>query len=648
MDRALPRFFTLTILLSISAPLWAEEKPTSKPAAAVLFTADAYIEHVRHLASDELGGRGTGSEGGRKAAEYIAQQFKAAGCEPAGEDGSWYQPFEARQGKRLVDEKAKLEVSGLEREWKVREDWIPFPFTEMKDVEGPLAFAGYGIRAKAHEYDDYAGFDAEGKILLVLRHEPKSEDPEAAFGGEQPSRHAYFFRKARMAYKQNATALLIVNAPNRDPDQDQLYQFDVFNSQQTYDLPMVHITRAVADAILRQAGASDLKTLQEKLDKERKPLSQDLGLTVKLRPGVEPNTLSAKNVLGVVRGDGSTDEAIVVGAHYDHLGIRPPWRGDDRTPQIHNGADDNASGTAGVIELARAIACGPRLSRNVVFIAFDGEELGLLGSRHFVRNPTTDLENIRAMLNLDMIGRLKQDKFSLIGTSSAEEFPALADKTTEEVGLKYKSSSGFGGGSDHAAFVSRNIPAMFLFTGVHKEYHQPTDDWELIDAEGATKVLHMAHGIIVELANMEKGPTFVEPTGEPEEEPPIKPAVEEEKEAGEAGEPNDVADAEGDRALSRRNLRVRLGIIPDMVGDDQPGMLVDTVMDGGPAKEAGLQDGDRLMKIGDEDIRDIYGYMRAMRPFKPGDVVDVVIIREGEKKTLKVKLQAARPRRGKD
>lgn len=646
MRRTLQRPFALAVVLGVSAALCAGEETTSKPAAGALFTAEAYIEHVKYLASDELAGRLPGSEGSELAARYIIERFRQAGCKPAGTDGSWFQPFEVSRGKRLVDEQALLEISGIDRKWEVRQDWIAFPFTALGDVEGSLAFAGYGIRAEEHEYDDYAGFDAEGKILLMLRYEPKAEDPEAQFGGETPSHHALFVSKMRKAARQGAQALLIVNPPNRDPDQDKLYEFNAFNSQQTYKLPMVHITRELADAILQQAGASDLKALQEKLDSERKPLSKDLGLTVKLHTGVEANTLDAKNILGMIPGDGSTEETIVIGAHRDHLGLVPrQFQRQDMTPMIHNGADDNASGSAALIELARALGAGPPLHRNVLFIAFDAEEMGLLGSVHFVRNPTIALEHIRAMVNFDMIGRLKQDKYSVFGIQSGKEFPALIEKHAEELSLKYKAPRGMMAGSDHSPFASRGIPAMFAFTGLHKQYHQPEDDWELIDGEGAARILQMWHPVLVELATMKEGPVYMELTGEVDEDVEvIRPAVEEQREAAEKEQASDDAREGAGAGAARRVPRVVLGIVPDMTGDDQPGLLVDSVIDGGAAKAAGMHSGDRILKIGDGEVRDIHTYMRAVREFKPGDVVDVVISRNGEQKTLKVKLQARKRR----
>lgn len=618
-----------------------------------LFTADAYLAHVKYLASDELEGRAPGSEGAAKAAAYLVEHFKAAGCKPAGVDGGWFQPFDARNGKRIADDTALLTVDGLDQDWKLREDWIPFPFSEFGEVEGPLAFAGYGIQAPKSEYDDFDGFDAQGKILLVFRYEPKAEDPAADFGGDTPSRHALFVRKARTAAKNGAKALIIVDPPSRNPDSDELYPFDTFNTQQTYQVPMIHVKRAVAAALLSKAGMPDMKTLDESLTKERKSLSKDLGFDVKLNVGIKPNNLPARNVLAMIPGSGDTEETIVVGAHRDHVGVvARQFQRDDLTPVIHNGADDNAAGTAAIIELARVIGAGPAPRRNILFIAFDGEEMGLLGSRHFVDNPTIALEDIRAMINFDMIGRLSQDKYAVFGQNSGAEFPEIVGKYAEQLGLTYKAPRGMAGGSDHTPFLRRNIPSMFAFTGIHKQYHQPEDDWELIDADGAAKILSMWLPIILDLANMEAGPTFQDASDEPADDVEApKPAIEEnaakESNNGDAEEESAAA-KDTDAPPSRGAMSVSLRIVPDMVGDDQPGMLVDSVIDGGPAANAGIKDGDRIMKIGDEAIRDIYGYMRALQERKPGETVKIVVVRDGKELTLDVKLQASTRKKSDD
>jgi len=615
----------------------AEDKPATP---ASLLAPDPYIAHIRYLASDELTGRAPGTPGSDLAADYIAAQFKAAGCEPAGVDGTWFQPFDVTHGKALIEADASLVIDSMDRKWQLRRDWIPFPFSEMADVEGPLAFAGYCITAEQEGYDDFTDFDAHDKILLVFRYEPLAEDPEAKFGGEDPSRHSLFVRKARIAVQNGAKALLVVNPPLRDPDQDELYEFTAEGSQQTYSVPMVHITRAMADAILTRADAPNLKSLEEQLDRDRKPLSRDLGLTVKLCPGLGVNKIPARNVLARLPGDGNTPETIVVGAHRDHLGLAArQFRRQDpdaarRTPLVHNGADDNASGTAGILELARVLAAGPPLRRNILFIAFDAEEMGLLGSRHFVENPTIPLENIKAMVNFDMIGRLDQHKYVVFGVNSGDVFADLVKKYAEPLGLDYRAPRQTALNSDHASFLRHDIPAVFVFTGVHRQYHQPEDDWELIDAEGATQVLRMWQPIITDLANLKDGPAWTasaeaaeSEAEEPGDQPPPPPT---------ATQPSD-----SDSPPARGGMRVRLGIVPDMAGDAEPGLVVADVNSKGAAEAAGIRAGDRILRIGDEDIRDIYAYMRALQSFEPGQEVDVVVQRGGEKLTLRVKLQAS-------
>ena len=384
----------------------------------------------------------------------------------------------------------------------------------------------------------------------------------------------------------------------------------------------------------------DLKGLETQLDTERKSLSKDLGLTINLRTGIAPHIIPAKNVLGLLPGDGSTEETIVIGAHYDHVGVVPrQFQRDDQTPMIHNGADDNASGTAAIIELARALADGQKLHRNLLFIAFDGEEMGLLGSQHFVQQPTVPLEDIPVMVNFDMIGRLSQGKYTVFSTHSGQGLPELVREYAEQFDLKYK-AGGSMDGSDHASFLRQHIPALFVFTGMHDQYHQPEDDWELIDAEGAAQVLHMWQPIITELANMQVGPAYTDPATQPSEDAEApKPAVEENREHAER-DAAEEGNSHSKTTPSPTGVSVRLGIIPDRSGDDTPGIVVEIVLDGGAAQAAGMQPGDRITRIGDHQIRDIYAYLQAMRSFEPGNEVDVIVARNGETIALRVKLRA--------
>jgi hypothetical protein len=627
--------FTL-LALAAGSCLAAED---NSAAAKTHFTAETYLAHIRYLASDELGGRLPGTPGSRAATEYIAEQFRKLGLEPGGVDDTYFQPFTVRRLKQLHEEQATFEVTGIEHDWTIREDWIPMPFSKPGPLEGPLAFAGYGISAPKFDYDDYAGFDATDKILLILRHEPKDADPEAAFGGDTPSRHALFSRKARIAKEQGAKGLLIVNAPNRDPDQDKLYPWNQSDTNQSYALPIAHVSREIANAILARAGLADLKTLQEQLDQERKPLSADLaGITVKLETGLK--FVEGRNVLGLLKGTGPSDEYVVVGAHHDHIGTVRPHDAETSQPRIHNGADDNASGTAGVIELARAFASDPRPRRSILFMTYDAEELGLLGSRHFVDHPTVELDKIVAMIALDMIGRLNQQKFTIYGVGSGKEFRELLDASADQIDLSFKapaSGSGWFGGSDHHSFYTKNIPVLFAFTGIHEQYHTPEDDWELIDSDGATKVLRLLYPVVRHVADMPERPTFVSAA----EEQAAREAGQPEADTGEAAEDEPPAD---ERPARPSRPRCSLGVIPDHAYDAEDGFRVLSVTVGGPAAAAGLQDGDLIVRIGDEPVTNVYAYMDALRQHEPGDQVEVVVKRGEAQLNLKVTLGESRRR----
>ncbi len=641
----------------------AASRPASAPAAQAAggFDPELYLEHVKYLASDGLGGREVGSAGIEAAAEYIARKFESYGLRPGGVDGTYFQPFDVRRGKQLTDSEASLVVEGLDEAWTVRKDWIPLPYTLPQGAEAPLAFAGYGIDAPEFEWNDYQGFDATGKALLIFRYEPASGGPDARFGGKTPSRHAMFRRKARTAARAGAQCLLIVDPPLRKGD-DTLFPWQPEATDQTFEIPMIHVSRALADALVRKGGLPPLAELQRKLDDERKPLSADLrDLTLKLKLGVAPHKIATRNVVGLLPGDGSTDETIVVGGHYDHLGTRPASQiGGD--PIVYNGADDNASGTAGVLELARVLGAARGLRRNIVFIAFSAEEMGLLGSTHWVENPTVPLDTVRAMFNFDMIGRLEGKQLTLYGRNTAEEFAALLDEAATGAGVEFRVARGVPGMSDHAPFHREHIPVLFAFTGVHKQYHQPEDDWERIDAPGAVRVLEMFAAIIRSVANMTSGPTFSsaaaeEPIDMPDKKPGVEEAQPEGPPDGSPGEPpsgepatrpaGEPESRPSDDAEPRRPSRpnVRFGIVPDMAGGAEPGVIVQGVMEGSPAMGAGMREGDRIVRIGEHRIADIYGYMDALKHFSAGDVVDVVVVRNRAEVTLKVTLQAAGPRR---
>jgi hypothetical protein len=268
-------------------------------------------------------------------------------------------------------------------------------------------------------------------------------------------------------------------------------------------------------------------------------------------------------------------------------------------------------------------------------MTFSGEEMGLLGSRHFVTHPTIDLSKVRAMFNMDMVGRFGQDRFEIWGTDTAEEFPDLVERATAAAGVAYKAPNRSGnifGRSDHASFYRHDIPVLFPFTGLHQQYHQPEDEWPLIDAEGGVKVLQMAHLIVSELASMEKGPTFTK-AGRTAGTPAVAAKAQEKPGAKAEGD----EDEETDDAAPPMP-KVRMGIMPGYAEDGKPGMMVDGVVEKGPAEQAGILRGDRVIRIGDKKVDDIYTYMTALTGLTPGQTVEVVLMREGKEKTVKLKL----------
>ena len=578
-----------------------------------IFDPEVIKKHIEYLASDALGGRGVDSKGIDLAADYLVEQFKAAGLEPAGEDGGWFQSFPVRNQKRLSRSAAELASPTLSKPLELGIDWTPLPYTAIGDAEGPVVFAGYGIEAPQHSYDDYFDIDPKDKIVLIFRYEPRSADPDAAFGGTEPSDSSTFEKKAETAARLGAKAMLVVNPPThpRLPSDD-LIVFEPWLTRPTYDIPMAQISRAAAEELVTAGGLPDLQTLQDSLEKTHESYSGDLhGVTIALKTGV--SQASGKNVLGLLKGAGSTDETIVVTAHYDHLGVRPFGSGDERKPTIHNGADDNASGTTGIIELARAFAAGARPRRNILFVGFSAEESGLIGSRYFVEHPTRPIESLLVNVNFDMIGRYRPDEFEISGVGSATEFAGILSKHRAPCEIKFKELKTVRRDSDQASFNRVNIPSLFFFTGMHDEYHRPGDDTPLVDFAGEAKVLEFGYRVIRDLAELEAGPARIPDESDDE-----------------AGGPVAAASSQPSRP------RVRLGIMPALEQDLGVGLKIESVTSGMAAANAGILSGDRILKIGDNPISTLDTLMSAMAGYRWGDKAQVVLKRGESEQNLTV------------
>ena len=599
-----------------------EVKPTERsakptvPAArtdrlAVGFSPEVYLGHIYYLASDELGGRGVGTVSIERAGQYIADQFASAGIEPGGEDSTYFQTFDIDLGAEIADE-AEFGITGAETDPLVLgEHYTPFPWSSDEAFAGEVVFVGYGLVDPERNYDDYAGLDVTGKVVLMLRREP-TEWPGPA---RRHTRLARFDNKVATAREHGAAAVLIANQKS---DQDRLVPF-VSRGAGDYGLPAFHVKRALADEMLAAAGLDSLEQMQARLDGE------PAGHCSAALPGVRANgraavvrkTAPSRNVIGLIRGQGPlAEEYLVIGAHYDHVGrtARRSWFGrasSSAKKEVHNGADDNASGTAGVIELGKALARQSSLKRSVLLIAFTGEESGLLGSRHFADHPTVPIENIVACLNLDMIGRMKEGEQTVhvYGTGTAGEFDGLIRRLAEDAGLLSLETTPAAGISDDASFYRKKIPAMHFFTGLHADYHRPSDDSDKINEQDAVRIVGLVYGAAREIIDADQRPTYHE--------------------------------AAGFASMRRRGNRVVMGVFPDYgSGGSGPGLLIEGVVPSGPAAKAGMKNGDRIVRISDQQVDRIEDYIGAIRSNKAGDQVEVVVARDGEEITLTVTLGA--------
>ena len=594
------------ILVTILCAQWASA------AARTRFDRSVYLAHVDYLADDALQGRGLGSDGIERAADYIAHQFEAIGLSPAGDDDTYFQSFEVSLAPQRTG-RSYLRVEEADIDVESEGDFVPFFFSGDARFSGDLVFAGYGIVNPDKHHDDFAHLDVTGKVVLMLRREPPSWGEQ---GGDGYTPHAQFSNKVYNAKDRGAVAVLIANQRPADGDEDRLMRWMAMPGGGGYGLPALHVTRKLADRLLAAGGVADLDTLQSRLDGGRYASSVVDGIKLEGNPGIKRQRATTRNVIGLLRGTGPlADEVVVIGGHYDHLGNvvpRPGFGANRRTetpkPQIHNGADDNASGTAGVIELARALARRSNLNRSVLFIAFSGEESGLLGSKYFVKHPSIALNRIDAMLNLDMIGRLPKDKptIQVFGTKAADQFEHLIEHVAEQRRLTIRENASAIGPSDHTSFYREKIPAMHFFTGLHADYHRPGDDTDKINVDGAISVLNMVYDVAVAICNDEHRLTYHKVT-------------------------------ERARIPGRGGFRVRMGIYPSYA-DGDTGLVVDGVVDDGPAARAGMKSGDAIIRIGTSDVANIRDYMGALRNNKPGDTVSVVVKRGDSKLTLEVKL----------
>lgn len=646
---------------------------------------EARIEKsVSYLASDELEGRGLGTKGLDKAAEYIAAEFAKLGLRTELFDGKPFQEFELTIATELgTADNNKLEFVPADAasdkspiKLALETDFTPLAVGGSKQLKGNIVFVGYGITAKELKqgdttisYDDYAGLSVEGKIVIILRKEPQQKDTKSPFDGDKNSQHALFNRKIANASEHGAAAVIFVNdgleIVARDAEMKKLLEiteaelakeikefeakespteeekakhadsiakqksaieelereialgsdrplaFTGAGGETTHpNLPILFATRSSIDKLLAASIGKSLATLETEIDSDLKPRSAELtGWMATGQTTLISKKANVKNVVAVLEGEGPlADETIVVGAHYDHLGMGgegslAPW-----TSEIHNGADDNASGTATLLEVAREIVeSGKKPQRRIVFIAFTGEEKGLLGSAHYVKQPRFPLENTVAMFNLDMVGRLTNEKLIVYGTGTAKQFEPLVESLAKKYEFALTKQPGGFGPSDHASFYARKIPVLHLFTDVHSDYHRPSDDSPKLNISGMRRVAKMLVEIVSTTDADAKRPEYVE----------LK----------------QIETIAGDEN------RPYFGSIPDFGGTTE-GYALSGVVEGGPAAKAGIIAGDVIVKLGDSKITNLQDFDSALRKYKIGDKVKVTVLRGKETLEKEVTISA--------
>ncbi len=615
--------FSAALALAVSwllpwAPAPAKEQQRS-------LTAQRLQEHVRFLASPELEGRAPGSEGNRRGAEYIARHFQTAGLLPP--KGSYFQSFplvtELRIGAGTRAEfTITVERIDLPRDmwrsysirWTAGKDFVPLSFSANGTATGTLVFAGFGISAPERNYDDYAGIDARGKIVLILRGTPWEERLRSKLVREKlqeektaDPRYASLRYKVSNAEQHGAAAVILVD-PQGDSSNVLLPLSPDMMSPQA-SIPVIHARRAETAKLFPRDRS--LYTRELEILRTLTPQSFELPL-VRATITVELQTSQADvpNVLGFLPGTDPrrAHEYLILGAHFDHLG----WGGSGSLAgkaeaAIHPGADDNASGTAVLLELASRLAQN-RPPRSVLFIAFNAEERGIVGSGYYVRNPILPLDSAIAMFNLDMVGRLKDSTLIVHGVGSSSRWRPLLDSLAPLFGLSISATESGFGPSDHTSFHARGLPVLFFFTGLHSDYHRPSDTWDKLNYEGMARITDFVEALVHAVAAAPERP--------------------------DARQTQAAASIHGDM-----RLRVRLGIIPDY-GDHPDGLRINGVSQGSPAQRAGLQADDILTAVGSYRIRNIYDLMQALQSFAPGDTTTVEILRNGVRQRLNVHFES--------
>ena len=671
--KSLTRFSSILLIAAISLAAVGQQTSTQQAPSVERLRA-----HIEYLASDKLEGRRTGSPGANLAAEYIAREFSRYGLRrsigwdtpgmsilEADSPNRYLQKFpyvagvELGKNNALTISMVSSNVAETQGSFKTQsskplrigEDWLPLGLSAQGQVENaPAVLVGYGLTVSELKYDDYANADVAGKIAIAFSGTPDGDNPHGQFGRYEDVRW-----KAIAARNAGAKALIVIVSESNFKD-DRLARLRYDNSAGDAGIPVAAISRQ-AGAELLSADSSVLAEMEQRLRlqqahrDEDQPAAKALQtILVSFSTDIARREVPAANVVGILDGSDPTlkNEVIVIGAHYDHLGRGGEGSLAPREGEIHHGADDNASGVAGVLELARLFRSQElRPRRTIVFMAFSGEEEGLLGSNYYVNHPILPLANTVAMINMDMIGRMKDNKLIVGGVGTAPEWRQViaAANAPERIKVGSKPQSprdmprpsgsalggenpmlakvdhspvvnlafekpfdltlnedGFGP-SDHSSFYAKQVPVLFFWTGTHEDYHKPSDTADKINYADEARILKLVARVIYDIDTNDKRPVYT------------------------------VAKSESTgRSMG---FRVYLGTIPNYA-DSSDGLLLDGVREDSPASRAGIKAGDKIVKLAGHDVHNVYDYTYALGEMKAGQEYEVELMRGGQRITLKI------------
>ena len=577
-------------------------------------TKEEIYEHIKYLASDKLEGRYPGTQGDVLARQYISKEFEKYGLIPKG-DSAYIQRFDMNNGVKKGKANAiKFYDNGNTVDVNAK-DFTPLGLSANGSVKGDLVFAGYGIHSPNLDYSDFKDMNGnmvnvEGKVIVIMRYSPTTMNL-------QDDKFSKFeeLRTKIASFKDLKPAGVIVITPpmnSTSSNNDILMDVGFDMVSQNAGMPIINTKREIIEFFLKQRGY-DLSKIQSDINTNIKPNCFVInGLSVDFDVDLEKDIAKTGNVIGFLEGNDPVlkNEVIVVGAHFDHLGYGGPnsmYRGMDK--RIHHGADDNASGTAGVMEVAQKLSSEKsKLKRSFLFLCFTGEEEGLIGSSYFTKSEEFKKYNIVAMVNMDMVGRLKDDKLILNGTGTSPYWVSKFEELNKTYSFKASYSPDGFGPSDHSSFYGKDLPVLMFFTDLHSDYHKPADTYDKINTVGEEKVLKLVYDMSIDLSTRADKPEFTKVTSKDDE-----------------------------KKGERKSVRVYVGTVPDFSYNDA-GYKISGVQAGSPAEKAGILAGDIMIKFGDAVINNLYDYTAALGNYKPGQEVEVVVKRGEENITVKVML----------